>query len=84
MRELHDDVAKTNEWRLEEQRDLKGRYEYRLMPVIPDPPSVKGIFRCTECGSRPNSTTVASIDARWRLGHCPVCGKNATFQRAPA
>lgn len=84
MRELEEDVARSGEWRLESQRDAQKRYEYRLMPIIPDPPTVVGIYRCVKCGSRPGSVTVASIDSRWRIGHCPVCGKGATFERSPA
>jgi hypothetical protein len=84
LRELNEDVAKSGEWRLESQRDAQNRYEYRLMPIIPDAPRVKGIYRCVKCGSRPNSVTMASIDERWRIGQCPVCGKNATFQKSPA
>jgi len=84
MRELQEDVARSTEWRLEERRDDQKRYEYRLMPIIPDPPRVRGIYRCVKCGSRPDSVTMASIDERWRLGHCPVCGKDATFQKSPA
>jgi len=36
---------------------------------------------CVKCGSQPNTETQPSVDPRWRLGRCPICGKGAIFEK---
>jgi hypothetical protein len=37
---------------------------------------------CVKCKAPPNSETQPSVDPRWRLGRCPMCGKGAIFEKA--
>lgn len=36
---------------------------------------------CLKCKSNPNSETQPSMDPRWRLGRCPLCGPGAIFKK---
>jgi hypothetical protein len=36
---------------------------------------------CVKCGAQPVNETQPSVDPRWRLGRCPMCGKGAIFEK---
>lgn len=86
MREIRADIAKAGSFRLDERRNAKGRFEYRLqrIPVEEVAPDAPEIWRCRNCHSRvARSQTVASMDERWRLGRCPSCGeRKSVFERS--
>lgn len=61
--------------------DIQNRGDkYRLVRVTTNPSDLT----CTKCGGPPRGETQPSVDARWRLGHCSICGKSAIFQKMQA
>lgn len=85
MRDLKDDIVKSGQYRLEE-RTVDRVIEYRLVELPPDPErkSQRYLWRCSSCQSHPQDymLTQPSLDPRWRLGKCGICGeKNATFRK---
>lgn len=50
---------------------------YRLVRVN----NIDNTLSCVKCGAPPNSETQPSMDPRWRLGRCPLCGKGSIFEK---
>lgn len=66
---------------LDERTDSDGHSKmYRLRKVDQEPIANDPYYRCNGCGvTRRKSALLASIDQRYRIGHCNVCKGRAIW-----
>ncbi len=89
MREVAENVAKSNQYRLDERVDEHRRLEYRLVKLAIDNPEQRERYRwvCAKCDSHPVSlqTVVASLNPQYRVGPCGPCRtKQSVYKRLAA